>query len=62
MSLCAADDLMQLGAQKGSDKMQRLSTLFGQAGFLRTLDGPPEPFAELGGGQVMAGDARPFAS
>jgi acyl-CoA synthetase (AMP-forming)/AMP-acid ligase II/alkylation response protein AidB-like acyl-CoA dehydrogenase/acyl carrier protein len=58
MLLRAADDLMQLGTQRGSDEMQRLSTLFGQAGFLRTLDGPPEPVAELVGGQVMEGDGK----
>jgi acyl carrier protein len=56
--LRAADDLMQLGAQRGADEMQRLSTLFGQAGFLRTLDGPPEPVAELIGGLLMDGDGR----
>jgi acyl-CoA synthetase (AMP-forming)/AMP-acid ligase II/alkylation response protein AidB-like acyl-CoA dehydrogenase/acyl carrier protein len=58
MLLRAADDLMQLGTQRGSDEMQRLSTLFGQAGFLRTLDGPPEPVAELVGSQVMDGDGK----
>jgi acyl-CoA synthetase (AMP-forming)/AMP-acid ligase II/alkylation response protein AidB-like acyl-CoA dehydrogenase/acyl carrier protein len=56
--LRAADDLMQLGAQRGADEMQRLSTLYGQAGFLRTLDGPPEPVAELVGGLVMEGDGK----
>ncbi|HTV17988.1 MAG TPA: AMP-binding protein, partial [Polyangiaceae bacterium] len=56
--LRAADDLMQLGAQRGADEMQRLSTLYGQAGFLRTLDGPPEPVSELIGGLVMEGDAK----
>jgi acyl-CoA synthetase (AMP-forming)/AMP-acid ligase II/alkylation response protein AidB-like acyl-CoA dehydrogenase/acyl carrier protein len=58
MLLRAADDLMQLGAQRGADEMQRLSTLYGQAGFLRTLDGPPEPVAELVGGLVMEGDGK----
>lgn len=56
--LRAADDLMQLGAQRGADEMQRLSTLYGQAGFLRTLDGPPEPVSELVGGLVMDGDGK----
>lgn len=58
MLLRAADDLMQLGAQRGADEMQRLSTLYGQAGFLRTLDGPPEPVAELVGGLVMEGEGK----
>lgn len=56
--LRAADDLMQLAAQGGADEMQRLSTLFGQAGFLRTLDGPPEPVSEVIGGLVMEGDGK----
>jgi acyl-CoA synthetase (AMP-forming)/AMP-acid ligase II/alkylation response protein AidB-like acyl-CoA dehydrogenase/acyl carrier protein len=56
--LRAADDLMQLGAQRGADEMQRLSTLYGQAGFLRTLDGPPEPVSELVGGLVMEGEGK----
>jgi len=56
--LRAADDLMQLGAQRGADEMQRLSTLYGQAGFLRTLDGPPEPVSEMVGGLVMDGDGK----
>src|SRR5690606_27965301 len=56
--LRAADDLMQLSAQRGADEMQRLSTLYGQAGFLRTLDGPPEPVSELVGGIVMEGDGK----
>lgn len=56
--LRAADDLMQLGAQRGSDEMQRLSTLYGQAGFLRTLDGPPEAVSELIGGLVMDGGSK----
>jgi acyl carrier protein len=56
--LRAADDLMQLAAQGGADEMQRLSTLFGQAGFLRTLDGPPEPVSEVVGGLVMEGDGK----
>ena len=56
--LRAADDLMQLGAQRGADEMQRLSTLFGQAGFLRTLDGPPEPVSEVIGALLMEEDGR----
>jgi acyl-CoA synthetase (AMP-forming)/AMP-acid ligase II/alkylation response protein AidB-like acyl-CoA dehydrogenase/acyl carrier protein len=56
--LRAADDLMQLGAQRGADEMQRLSTLYGQAGFLRTLDGPPEPVSEIVGGLIMEADGK----
>jgi alkylation response protein AidB-like acyl-CoA dehydrogenase/acyl carrier protein len=56
--LRAADDLMQLGAQRGADEMKRLSLLYGQAGFLRTLDGPPEPVSELIGALLMEEEGR----
>jgi acyl-CoA synthetase (AMP-forming)/AMP-acid ligase II/alkylation response protein AidB-like acyl-CoA dehydrogenase/acyl carrier protein len=56
--LRAADDLMQVGAQRGAEEMQRLSLLYSQAGFLRTLDGPPEPVSELLGGLLLEGDGK----
>jgi acyl-CoA synthetase (AMP-forming)/AMP-acid ligase II/alkylation response protein AidB-like acyl-CoA dehydrogenase/acyl carrier protein len=56
--LRAVDDLMQLGAQRGADEMQRLSVMFSEASFLRTLDGPPESVTELVGSLLIDSDAK----
>jgi acyl-CoA synthetase (AMP-forming)/AMP-acid ligase II/alkylation response protein AidB-like acyl-CoA dehydrogenase/acyl carrier protein len=56
--LRAVDDLMQLGAQRGADEMQRLSVMYSEASFLRTLDGPPESVTELVGSLLIDSDAK----
>jgi acyl carrier protein len=60
--LRAVDDLMQLGAQRGADEMQRLSVMYSEASFLRTLDGPPESVTELVGSLLIDGDAKSLKS
>jgi acyl-CoA synthetase (AMP-forming)/AMP-acid ligase II/alkylation response protein AidB-like acyl-CoA dehydrogenase/acyl carrier protein len=60
--LRAVDDLMQLGAQRGADEMQRLSVMYSEASFLRTLDGPPESVTELVGSLLMESDAKSLKS
>jgi acyl-CoA synthetase (AMP-forming)/AMP-acid ligase II/alkylation response protein AidB-like acyl-CoA dehydrogenase/acyl carrier protein len=60
--LRAVDDLMQLGAQRGADEMQRLSVMYSEASFLRTLDGPPESVTELVGSLLLDSDAKALKS
>jgi acyl-CoA synthetase (AMP-forming)/AMP-acid ligase II/alkylation response protein AidB-like acyl-CoA dehydrogenase/acyl carrier protein len=60
--LRAVDDLMQLGAQRGADEMQRLSVMYSEASFLRTLDGPPESVTELVGALLADTDAKSLRS
>jgi acyl carrier protein len=60
--LRAVDDLMQLGAQRGADEMQRLSVMYSEASFLRTLDGPPESVTELVGSLLMESDSKSLKS
>jgi acyl carrier protein len=60
--LRAVDDLMQLGAHRGADEMQRLSVMYSEASFLRTLDGPPESVTELVGSLLLDSDAKSLKS
>jgi alkylation response protein AidB-like acyl-CoA dehydrogenase/acyl carrier protein len=57
MLLRCVDDLMQLGVKGTSSDMNRLSCLHRDAGFLRTLGGPPEALSELTGAAVMTDDS-----